>query len=386
VRHTNLPLGYVRAFIIVMVVLHHAVLAYYVKGPLPSHGLALVPRWWQAFPVVDPAKWSAFTPFVLFNDSYSMGVLFFVSGMFSWGSLKRKGPLPYFRDRLYRLVIPLNFMALLGPLTYYTVYLQGGMHDGFWHEWFTLHSWPSGPAWFLEALLAFDVIAILLFWFAPAALEATGRWLAAIESPFRMILVVTLVSVVLFVPALLQFGFYSSGILFLPVSRVVQNLAYFLVGLALGSANAASAERDAGLISAGSGLARNWLPLSGATIAAFVLWQGLNHLSHAHYGNAIWITLTGITFCLSTATSIFTVLAIFLRFVTRPNRAWDSLLACSFGIYLVHYVIVAWTQYAFLSIPAPGWFKGLAVFSIALALSWGVAALARRSRLIARVI
>ena len=171
-----------------MVVLHHAVLAYYVKGPLPCKGLALAPRWWQAFPVVDPAKWSGFTPFVLFNDSYSMGVLFLVSGLFSWGSLKRKGPLSYFRDRFLRLFIPLQFMALLGPATYYTVYLQGGLRDGFWHEWLTLHSWPSGPAWFLEALLFFDVIALLLFWFAPRALEASGRRFAAIESPIRIIL------------------------------------------------------------------------------------------------------------------------------------------------------------------------------------------------------
>ena len=369
-----------------MVVLHHAVLAYYVKGPLPVRSMVTSPRWWQAFPVVDPAKWSGYTPFVLFNDSYTMSLLFFVSGLFSWRSLKKKGTGPYFRDRLIRLGLPLLFMAVLAPATYYAVYLQGHLQDGFAHEWLALHNWPTGPAWFIMVLLLFDIGAVLAFRFAPSSLEAAGRWVARIRNPYSMVLLMTALTALLFLPSFLEFGFYGAGALFIPFTRIVHNIMYFVVGLALGSATVAVSKEDDSIISATSRLPAHWLPLSVFAVMAFALWQGMNYLSHRHYGSLLWLALTGLGFCLSSAVAVFAVLSICLRFVKRGNPVWNSLLACSFGIYLVHYVIVAWIQYPLVAVHAPGWVKGPLVFCLALGLSWGITAFARRSSRIASFI
>jgi hypothetical protein len=376
-----LPLGYLRAFIIVMVVLHHSVLAYYAKGPAITKGMTLAPRWWEAFPVVDAAKWSGFTPFILFNDSYTMAVLFLVSGLFSWNSLKRKKPAAYLRHRLVRLGIPLLFMCLLSPGTYYLVYLQAGLHDGFWHEWFSLHDWPGGPAWFLAALLIFDLIAVLIYQLLPRGLERAGESIARIQTPSGMLLLLTLVSSILYVPALLRFGPYGAGLLFLPVSRVLHDLSYFLVGLALGSAAAGP-----GIIVAGGRLASRWLPLSVSTASAFALWQATIFLSHRLYNPALWNVAIGTAFCLSCAISTLTALAISLHFVTRSVPFWNSLLACSFGIYLIHYLVVSWIQFGLLSIAAPGWLKGAVTFVLAFSICWGVVRVARRSPAIAGII
>ena len=378
-------MGYLRAFIIVMVVLHHAVLAYYVAGPGVTRGMVLAPRWWQAFPVVDPAKWSGFTPFVLFNDSYTMGVLFLISGLFSWGSLRRKGPAVYIRDRVTRLGLPLLFMCLLAPATYYPAYLQGGLQDGFWHEWLSLHNWPAGPAWFLEVLLAFDLTAVAIYTLIPKLLEATGRRVARIETPTVMVLFLTLISAILFVPPYLRFGPYGAGALFIPISRVMHDEAYFLLGLALGSVGPIKG-KPSSLIVAGGRLASRWLPLTVCSAVAFAVWQGSIYLSHRHYNPTLWGLVSGIAFCLSCAISTFTALSVFLHFVRRPLPIWDNLLACSFGIYLIHYLVVAWVQFGLLAVPAPGWLKGAVTFLIAFPLCWGIALVARRSSVIARIV
>ena len=62
--------------------------------------LVAQPRWWQAFPVVDPQKWTGFSFFVGFNDIFFMSLMFFLSGLFVSRSLERKGVSTFLRDRL----------------------------------------------------------------------------------------------------------------------------------------------------------------------------------------------------------------------------------------------------------------------------------------------
>src|SRR5262249_54431569 len=82
----NVSIGYLRAFITVLVVAHHAVLAYHPFAPPPPPSLVAQPRWWQAFPVTDPAHWSGFAALVGFNDIFFMSLMFFLSGLFVWNS------------------------------------------------------------------------------------------------------------------------------------------------------------------------------------------------------------------------------------------------------------------------------------------------------------
>ena len=99
----NLPIGYLRAFITVLVLAHHAVLAYHPFAPPVPASLVTQPRWWQAFPVVDSQRWSGFALFVGFNDVVFMSLMFFLSGLFVWRSLDRKGAAGFLRDRVLKL-------------------------------------------------------------------------------------------------------------------------------------------------------------------------------------------------------------------------------------------------------------------------------------------
>ncbi len=67
-----------------------------------------------------------------------MSLMFFVSGLFSWSSLRRKGASRFVRDRLLRLGIPFVFAAaIVAPLAYYPSYLLLGERGvaGFIHDW-----------------------------------------------------------------------------------------------------------------------------------------------------------------------------------------------------------------------------------------------------------
>lgn len=131
-RIHNLPIGYLRGFIIALVVACHAVLAYHPLAPPPPASLNAVPHWWQAFPVVDPERWSGAAAFFRFNEGFLMALMFLISGLFVWTSLKSKGASAFLRNRLFRLGIPfLLLVAIVAPLAYYPTYLQMAGHAGF---------------------------------------------------------------------------------------------------------------------------------------------------------------------------------------------------------------------------------------------------------------
>src|SRR6476619_566219 len=68
----NVDIGTLRAGVTVLVLGHHAVLAYNPFAPAPLASLVAAPRWCQAFPVVDSQRWAGFFRFTWFNDSFFM--------------------------------------------------------------------------------------------------------------------------------------------------------------------------------------------------------------------------------------------------------------------------------------------------------------------------
>jgi glucan biosynthesis protein C len=82
-------------------------------------------------PVVNEQRWIGFDLIVAFNETFSMPLLFFVSGIFVRQSLVRKGAWKYFGDRLKRLGLPFVIGVLfLIPLAYYPAQLEVGLITG----------------------------------------------------------------------------------------------------------------------------------------------------------------------------------------------------------------------------------------------------------------
>ncbi len=384
----NVAIGYLRAFVTVLVVAHHAVLAYFQYAPPPSSFTA-EPRLWRAFPVVDSARWPGFTWFVGFNDVFFMSLMFFLSGLFVWNSLQRKGAAKFLRDRAVRLGIPfLAAAALIAPLAYYPAYLQATQSPalaGYLRAWLSFRDWPAGPAWFIWLLLAFDCVAAALYCLSPKWGESIGHLTSgAARRPFVFFALLVTVSAAVYTPMSLIFtplAWTALGPFTFQTSRLLHYFIYFVAGIAAGAWGI-----DRGLLAADGKLARRWwLWLLRSQLAYAVVVAVIVAATVAPAQMILWTTVGGFAFALSCAASGFAFLALFVRFAKKPRRVFDSLRDNAYGIYVVHYAFVAWVQYALLPASMPGFAKGATAFVGALVLSWGTVAVMRKIPAVRRV-
>jgi Acyltransferase family len=73
----------------------------------------------------DRMRWLGFDLIVLFNDSFFMACMCFVSGLFVWGSLTRRGTAIFLQRRVRRLGVPfLVSIFVLMPVAYYPTFLR----------------------------------------------------------------------------------------------------------------------------------------------------------------------------------------------------------------------------------------------------------------------
>lgn len=105
-----------------------------------------------------------FAAWQMYLQSFFMGLLFFVAGVFVPPSIDRKGPARFLRDRAFRLGLPvLLYMFVIGPVTEYYISHSWTAPYSFAHEW--VHHitdlevlQENGPLWFLLALLIFSAV------------------------------------------------------------------------------------------------------------------------------------------------------------------------------------------------------------------------------------
>ncbi|MBV9145114.1 MAG: acyltransferase [Acidobacteria bacterium] len=386
----NVSVGYLRAFITVLVVAHHAALAYATFAPPVAPSLTAQPRWWQAFPIVDLHKWSGADALVGFNDTFFMSLMFFISGLFLWKSLQRKQIAGFLRDRALRLGVPfLGAAAIIAPLAYYPTYLQTGNHglSGFVHQWLSLGVWPAGPAWFVWLLLAFDFVAAGLYFYRPTWGEAAGCFFARFSGkPVRFFGCLIALSAPVYLPMAMKFSPVSwtqFGPLAFQTSRLFHYFIYFLLGISLG---AYGIER--GILASGGKLARRWLLWAVAALMVFAATSALviSVLTTGKAASTQWQASIDLVFTITCATTSVAMLAVFVRFAKKSRRTFDSLRDNAYGIYLVHYAFVSWLQYAMLKSQLSGFAKLSIVLSLAIALSWITTAALRRIPAVARVI
>ncbi len=365
---------------IVLVVAHHAAMPYHLILPPfePSSLSAYVASIQIVSPVNDETRSGLLTLFTSINDAFFMALLFFLSGLFVWRSLERKGSARYLRDRLLRLGVPLLLMIALRPLTYYPTYLQNGGTGGFaafLQEWSTI-GWRGGPIWFLEVLLAFDLVLVGLAATGARTIFARGIPDAA-DRPVAFYGRLLVASAIAYVPvsaAFTSFFWLQLGPAQVQVNRVLFYGAYFLAGVLLGVQGASHT-----FLTRDSTLARRWLRWSAAALASLALSIG------AALGGAGEL-VAGVLYVLAAATTSFAFLALFLRFVHRRRPVWDSLFESSYGIYVFHYGVAAWLSWALLDVALPAVAKFAIVFLACLATCWATTALLRKIPGVARVL
>jgi fucose 4-O-acetylase-like acetyltransferase len=115
-------------------------------------------------PLTAPAMLT-FAAWQMYLQSFFMGLLFFIAGVFVPGSFDRKGPVQFVRERAIRLGVPVLFyMFVLGPITeYYCSHSWNSTQPtSFANEWIKHirngeFLQENGPLWFCLALLIFSL-------------------------------------------------------------------------------------------------------------------------------------------------------------------------------------------------------------------------------------
>lgn len=375
-----------RASITLLVIAHHAVLAYHRYAP-PAGPFTRENLIWGAFPVIDAARAPVVDGLTLWNDSFFMAMMFLLAGLFVPASLARKGAGRFLGARVVRLGVPFVVgAAVLGPLAYWPAYLlraEATGHPGFWPAWCALGVWPAGPAWFLWVLLAFSTVAALAWKAAPGGREklaALGAWCRA--RPTRACVVLAIAAVIAYLPTLLgvsAFSWFTWGPFTVQTGRIALYGVYFFFGCALGAGDRGISDE---WMTPSGPLARRWktwAAVAGGVFAAFAaaliaLFIGLGQ----GQPQPLVALATTLLFAVTGVTTTFAMLAGFARCGHRTSALTASLTRNAFGMYLVHYAIVTWLQFALLHVALPGLVKAMLVTLFAIGASWVAAIFLRR--------
>jgi glucan biosynthesis protein C len=372
---------YLRSLGVLLVLLHHALLAYVSFGFLNPENPT------ETFsPIVDSAKWAGFDVIVLLNDTFFMPLLFFVSGLFVWRSLSRKGVASFLLGRLTRLGIPfLVGVVVLTPIAYYPTMLEINLVYGvnqsfgeFWLDFARRGFAPPGPMWFVWLLLAFDCLAALayaLFGRADGGSDQPSRSL--LDNSLFFALALIGLSFVAYLPMVGAFGpseWLGVGALKMQISRLFVYLLYFAAGVAVGIRGL-----EQGAFRADGPFARRWWVWVLAWLLSYIALAGA-------FVTAPQSPLSRYIFVVEMALAVLALTSVFLRFARRHVPVLDSLSANSYGIYIIHYLVIIWLQYAVLRPNLSALAKGAIVFFGGLALCWALVAALRRIRAVARII
>jgi len=374
---SSLALSNLRGFTILMVVAFHSFTAYLGSQPAAQPLFNSPPYSWQANPILDSERWFGFDLFCAFEYVHLMQLMFFLSGLFVWPSLVRKGGGKFLYDRFLRLGVPFVIgLYLLMPAALYPVYRVSAADpswSAYWSQWMALPFWPSGPMWFLWCLLALNIAAVGLYRLAPRSGEILGRLSArACEDPVRFFVGFVILCALAYMPVSavfepwewVQFGPFA----FQP-SLAPLYVIYFFAGLGVGTYGI-----ERGLLGSDGTLAQRWplWVLGGG--AAFLVWIIPTALIVNGYAIVGLQIVADLGFVLSSVTICLALMAIFLRFATSRRPFLESLSDHAYGIYLVHYLFVVWLQYLLLGAPLFAVVKAAIVFAGTLLLSWGIIA------------
>src|SRR5215469_3980754 len=375
-------LNNLRTFAVVIVLAVHSFVAYLGSSPASPFRFDDPPFRWRSIPIIDNDRWFGFDIFCAHQDTYLIALLFFLSGLFVWPSLARKGVRTFLVDRVIRLGLPFALtVGLLMPVAHYPIYRVTAVDPtlaAYWQHWLALPFWPSGPPWFLWVLLVFDLGVAALYRFARRSGDALGRFVGELH-PVSFVIVLVAVSALAYVPLALAFTpwtWFHVGPFAFQLCRPLLYAVYFLTGVGVG---ACGIER--GLLAPGGWLAQRWRGTGGAALATFALWLAFAGMAMSGDGPpSLQVqVLETLSFVMCCAAGCIFMLAVFVRFANRHVRVFDALNDNAYGMYLVHYLFSVWLQFALLGLAAIAVIKATIVFSGTLVLSWGLVGTIRQA-------
>lgn len=312
-----------RSFIILLVLVYHAALAYMVRGP----------QWYY---VIDTQTNFFFNVVVIASDVFVMPVMFFIAGFFGIRSLARKGHIVFLREKIVRIVIPyFAGILFLAPAVNYIYFLSrfdtSPAYLDYWMNIFFGLARQHAHLWFLGVLTLFFLALSLAYRFYKPLGSVTSQ--PTLPSSKFMIGFGLVTSIAFFCAK--QFvddytWIMVNHVLMFQPTRCILYVFYFVLGI--------YAHRKQWFTASGymPGI-KFWIPAAvvlGSIYTQYriMLWSK-RELLLVMIGNDLLYSF----FCL---TAIFALVALFYNWMNYTSNLLSKLAANSYAIYFIHQPIV----------------------------------------------
>jgi len=385
-KNRNLWIDYLRSALTVLVVAHHSSLAYTTFAYFDTKAYIN-----STNPIVDNSRWIGMDIFENFNDIFFMSLMFFISGLFVYRGLMKKGRQTFLVDRIKRLGIPFILgVSLLIPIAYFpSFYLNNHSIDiaEFIKDFLQNQQWPVGPPWFIWILLLFNAIAVIISSkFYTSISEATSQ---LTKNPSRFFVVIFIFVSLAFIPISLWVGQYKwtgFGPFDFQVNRLLFYFIFFIFGTCVGSG-----EWENHFFTNNKFLNKTWQFWLILCLFSYLLVELFTYnvwdivRAGKLHVNLAW-AIFDLLFVVSCISSSFAFLSIFKQNIHKQYNLWTNLSANAFGIYLIHYIFITWLQFALLNVSLPVFIKFLIVFIVTLFASWTIINFARKLKIVNQII
>jgi glucan biosynthesis protein C len=311
-----------KTFIILLVVFFHAAYAY---------SIYLSQDWY----VVDTQKSLFFDVFIMSAFAFMMPVMFFVAGYFGIRSLARKGQLSFWRDKLYRIVIPWALgVVILAPAIGYLHSVSRHLYPsylGYWAHYFFGEEYQSHGQvhfYFLGMLTLYYVALSVVYGIHKPMGNASNKPIRASSRSFILFGLAT--GVIFFGGNLfIDEGIWVKiGIFDVPATRFIPYMCYFFLGV--------FAHKQQWFTPSGyRPKLKGWAPMC---VVSFVLLTTFldKKLLPGKIGMACY-AFSYFSFCI---TAVFSLFAFFQKRIGFTSRLLGSLAANSYAIYFIHYFLM----------------------------------------------
>jgi len=312
-----------RSFIILLVVVYHAALAYMVRGP----------QWYY---VIDTQKDFLFNVVVIVSDVFVMPMMFFIAGFFGIQSLTRKGQTAFWRDKIVRIVIP-YFVGILflAPAINYIYFLSRfdtpPAYLDYWANIFFTLARQHAHLWFLGVLtLFFLALSLAYHFYKPLGNVVSQPTLPASKFMigFGLITSIAFFGVKQFVDD--YTWIMVNHVLMFQPTRCVLYIFYFALGI--------YAYRQQWFTISGymPGI-KFWLPAAvvlGSIYTQYrIMFWSKRDLLLVMIGNDV-------LYCFFCLTAAFALIALFHGWMNDTSKLLGKLAANSYPIYFIHQPIV----------------------------------------------
>ncbi|MGG3572884.1 acyltransferase family protein [Bacillus gobiensis] len=310
-----------RVFLSVLVLLHHAALPY-----TDIEGVWYVTDNGQAQSITS----GILTFFIAINQSFFMGLFFFLSGYFTPLSYDRKTPGQFLKDRILRLGVPiLVYLFVISPVVQYMA-LTNKAQD-FWVFYqtkiLTLQNIDIGPLWFAEALLIFTMVYVLVRVFQKTTLTNEHKPLPSLRTLFFT--AILLAGLTFLVRLVYPIGIWIWG---LQIAYFPSYILLFIAGIVAGRQN--------WLQEIPRKTTKTWIwilfftaPLMPVSLTLFHQGNvagGFNVLAIVY---SMWESLVAFGIC-------FVLLAVFKKYAYATRPFSKRLSRTAFTVYIIHPIFI----------------------------------------------